>query len=358
MNILFRYTGIPLDPSFESFTGHAGKWCWWAIAQSIKELGHVITPLNWSDDFTPSQVYDAIFSIQHLHGLEGAYNADTVKIFRLTMCDAFYHNRTIKARVNAVNARRNANLQYRRLLPEYVNHYRSYDLADAIFLNGNDHNRWTYPDRYWRKIIPMNTCAANVVYPEMRKHIPRQRAFLYHAGAGAIHKGLDLVLEAFARHPEWRLHITSNLRGEPDFMKEFAYEFSLPNITYYGWTVVQSSQFQRILSECYAFVLPTCSEGQSPAVATCLTLGLYPVISRFTGIDLPDGCGLFIEELTVDCVEEMIQKLIDTSDKEVLRQVSILQSDAIVKYGREKFRETMKGYLKEFLGEATTMAVD
>lgn len=79
------------------------------------------------------------------------------------------------------------------------------------------------------------------------------------------------------------------------------------------------------------------------------TLGLYPIISRYTGIDLPEGCGTYLDGLTVEDVENAIMNM--PNDDELLRQVGIMQSDALVRYSRETFRKTMTGYLKEWLGQ-------
>ena len=344
MNILFRYTGVPLEPEFGAFTGHAGKWCWWCIGDILQTLGR-ITPIDWNEPFTPSGVYDAIFSIQHLNGLTGAFDGHTKKIVRLTMSDPNYHNRAIREQVYNASMRRDTKFELRRLLPENDNRL---DLADVILMNGNEHNKRTYPKELWSKIITMNTCASNVGDVELRDEI-KGRGFLFHAGSGAIHKGLDLALEAFAKHPEWELHITANLRNEPDFMREYAKELSLPNIHYHGWVVVSSPLFQSILDKCIAFINPTCSEGQSPAVATCLTLGLYPIISRYTGIDLPDRCGIYLDELTVDGVEEGVEEFLFLNDDEILDEISVIQSDAMVRYSRDAFRENMTKVLKEAL---------
>jgi len=81
-----------------------------------------------------------------------------------------------------------------------------------------------------------------------------------------------------------------------------------------------------------------------------LTLGLYPVISRYSGIDLLDGCGLYLDELTVEDVESKVQYVMNMTDAELLEQVQQLHRDALWRYSRERFRETMTGLIKEALG--------
>ena len=350
MKVLFRYTGFPLSPRMAHFTGHAGKWCWWCIYDILKGLGHDVTPHDWNLP-VPNEKYDAVFSIQHLQGIEPACTPDTIKIMRLTMADPVYHNHMMDQRVEIVSYRKNAKLVVRRKLQLHHDHYKSIEQADYVIMNGNDYNRRTYPEHLRHKIHLANTAAANIKdKPDMRTFIPKARHFLWHAGSGAIHKGLDLCLEVFAKHPEWTLHITGNLKHEPDFIRAYDKELNLPNVLYHGWMLVADRKFKMMLENVFAFINPTCSEGQSPAVATCLSLGLYPIISRYTGVDLPEGCGLFIEELTIDCVEEMVGKAMAMSNKELLRQVQITQADALEKYSREKFRETMAYHIKEALG--------
>jgi hypothetical protein len=47
-----------------------------------------------------------------------------------------------------------------------------------------------------------------------------------------VHKGLDLVLEAFARMPECQLTIVGPVRNEPEFVNVYRKElFHTPNIT-------------------------------------------------------------------------------------------------------------------------------
>lgn len=348
MKILFRYTGFPLGEHMRTWPGHAAKWCWWCIYDCLVELGHEVVPMNWNDEQPPPGPFDAVFSIQHLEGLEDVAGPETIKIIRTTMMDRFHHNDYIMRRVAETNARRASELIERRLLPLFTDPYWSFDQADHLLILGNDVVRSTYPSEYRDRMVLHNTCAFNkpgeIV---MRDYIPEQRAFLYHAGSGAVHKGLDLVLEAFADLPDLTLHVTGNYRAEEDFLAEYAKELALPNIHFHGWVVVQSKQFKDILNACYAFILPTCSEGQSPAVATCLSLGLYPIISKWTGHDLPEGCGTILPDLTVDAVKEAILSL--PGDDELLRQVSIMQAEALVKYSGETFRNTMMRHLKEWL---------
>jgi glycosyltransferase involved in cell wall biosynthesis len=337
-----------------SWTGHGSKWAWWCIYDILEGLGHRITLSDWRLD-PPGKNYDAVFCIQHLMGLDEAVNDDTIQMVRLTMADPFYHNKIVNERTEAVNKRRGTHFEPMRLLNMDHNHYWSIEQANAVFLNGNEWTKSTYPAEYHDKIKTVDNAAGNINRKvEMRTEIPKARHWLWHAGSGAIHKGLDLCLEAFAKHPEWTLHITGNLRNEPEFLAEYNRELNLPNIQYHGWLLVDSPKFQSIVDQCVGFILPTCSEGQSPAAATCLTLGLYPIISRQSGIDLPEEdeipyAGVYLRELTVREVETKVALVMDLADEILLDDIRACQSDAMTRYSREAFRDRMTGLLKEAL---------
>ena len=345
---LFRYAGFPMTPDMgATWRGHGTKWAYWCIWDILKALGYEVTLHDWNLPIPGGTTYDLVFSLMHLNDTDHVCKPDTFRMVRLSASEPEYHSRASGERVASVNQRRGCNLPVLRkldLISETINQ------ADLIILNGNEIVRRTYPQHLHERIIPMDVAAGNVRHKIIeRKAIPAERAFMWHAGHGAIHKGLDLCLEAFARHPEWTLHVTGNLRPEPGFMLEFAREFCLPNIHYHGWQLVSGPAFRELIDECFAFIFPSCSEGQSPAVATCLQFGLYPIISHQSGIDLPCGCGLYLDELTISDVEDKAQRVMNMSDEQLLSEIAVIQPDALWRYSRERYREVMEAHLRKAL---------
>ena len=96
---------------------------------------------------------------------------------------------------------------------------------------------------------------------------------------------------------------------------------------------------------------PTCSEAISAAVVTCLHLGLYPIISRDTGITLPENCGLYIENLTTDELEKLILAVMEMKDDEILHQAQLTQMEALIKYSRSAFKDQMQNYIVNSLAQ-------
>ena len=106
-----------------------------------------------------------------------------------------------------------------------------------------------------------------------------------------IHKGLDLLLEAFARLPDYHLMVCGPVPFEPftaaqpdlqrrarldgnyysdpssvalgeDFLREYERELHrTPNIHTVGWVDIGSQQFLEITQSCVAVVYASCPEG-------------------------------------------------------------------------------------------------
>ena len=66
-----------------------------------------------------------------------------------------------------------------------------------------------------------------------------------------MHKGLDLVLEAFAGMPDHHLYVCGPLQQEKDFVKAFYTElYETPNIHAVGWVDLEGPEFLEIVNKC------------------------------------------------------------------------------------------------------------
>lgn len=168
--------------------------------------------------------------------------------------------------MNARITRRFSELALRRgyLLPQerFIKYDEEYAnrTADGIICLGNQKAVETYAQ--FPKVIGIN----NAIYPtnserwrdknyeEGRKH------FLFFSGRGNIHKGLDVLLEAFAE-TDLHLHICQHM--QPDFMYLYRSELSeLANIHLYEFTKMRSKKFDELISRCNWTISATCAEGQ------------------------------------------------------------------------------------------------
>lgn len=350
--VLLSYLEQPLSlpESSPHFLGHTNFWESRAIADIFQKLGYQVEAINWSDrEFIPIGKYDVVFDIfANLGRLSSLLGRDTVKFLHCTGSDPYYQNAAEIKRVEEVNRRRNGNYVPKRVLAEPEWTYISLEAADACSLIGNEHTRSTYPEKY-RKKMELVTVSASEIDDrgkKIRDHVPSKREFLWFFGNGVVHKGLDLLLEIFAAHPNLHLHIVGDVTAEEDFCEIYKKELTdTDNIHLHGYLFPTSVEFQSLLQDVFCFVAPSCSESISTAAVTCLQLGLYPILSRDTGVSLPTGCGLYIEKLTTDYIEKLVLAVMEMKDDEIIYQTRQTQEDALKRFSRKAFKDRMEKFI-------------
>jgi len=163
---------------------------------------------------------------------------------------------------------------------------------------------------------------------------------------GAIHKGLDLVLDFFLKNPDLNLHICGELQKESRFYEIYRKRIlSSPNIRMYGFVDIMSEDFKKIMKLGVFSILPSCSEANATSVLTTMANGgMIPIVTRNTGIDIHDY-GILIEELS----PEGIEKSIHFSQTLSLEQVNN-RSEKIFNYCQTNYTiENFKRNLRKIL---------
>jgi len=350
--VLFSYLVYPLmwPETAPEFDGHSNAWESREIARIFQGLGYQVEAFRWDDNqFIPSGRYDIVFDIYtNLGRLATFFDHHTIKILHCTGSDPYYQNSAELKRVQAVNDRRNSQYLPRRMVQFPEQNYKSLQIADACSLLGNEHTLSTYPAHLRNKfeLIPVSASPLGNTQKTSSQYVPEERQFLWFFGSGAVHKGLDLVLEVFARNPNLVLNVVGDVSSEADFMQMYARELlDTPNIHYHGRLIPKSEAFQKICRDSFCFIAPTCSEGTSTAVVTCLQIGLYPIISRDTGVDLPVDCGLYLEECSMDEIEKAVISVYNLPAVELSNQIAAVQSFAQGHFSRQKFREAMENFI-------------
>lgn len=121
-----------------------------------------------------------------------------------------------------------------------------------------------------------------------------RNSFLCFAGNGLICKGVDVVVEAFLKHPDMNLHICGPI--EKSFFDYYGQKIEeSKNITYHGFIDPGGSKFNELASICSFVVFNSSAEGCCTSVATAMKAGLVPIINSWTGIKIEE-CGISIHE--------------------------------------------------------------
>lgn len=332
---------------------HTNRWESREIARLLSARGYVVDAINWNDsNFQPDRPYDLVLDIDaNLQRLAPLLPASTIRILHLTGSYGPFQNQAEVARVAAFEERTGKLYSPKRLVRWVELAERSLRLADACTLLGNEVTLSTYPEAYRAKIqlIPVSGSFLPKVRDVEEMRVKTGREFLWFFGDGAVHKGLDLVLEVFLKHPEWKLHVVGRAAEEKDFLQVYGDHLSRPNVVVHGQLVPSSEEFRAVMSHVFCFIAPSCSEGISPAAVTCLQFGLLPILSRQTGVSLPAECGVYLKNLSSDAVEQAIEGVLALSQDEVVRQTQKCQAQALQVYSRESFSRCYADFLEKVL---------
>lgn len=332
---------------------HSNFWECREIARLLNARGYGVDAIDWDDSaFQPDRPYDLVLDIDaNLQRLAPLLPETTVRILHLTGSYGPFQHRAELERVADFEKRTGKLYSPKRLVRWLELAERSLDLAHACSLLGNECTLDTYPEKYRNKItlIPVSGSplsgvkSADEMYPERRE-------FLWYFGSGAVHKGLDLVLDVFHSHPEWTLHVVGDAPCERDFAAAYGNQLAAPNVRIHGHLAPGDADFAGKIRNAFCFIAPSCSEGASPAVVTCLQMGLFPILSRQTGVDLPPGCGIYLDELNSASIEKAVRGVLALGREEVVRQISACQRMALKAYSRPAFSAAFSEFLRKVLG--------
>lgn len=335
--------------------GHSNKWESREIAKILKNKGFNVEIIDWNDEqFKINRDYKIVVDIgSNLARWKTKLNPRSLKWMHLTGSYPVFQNDAEKARIIALKGRKPGVVYSpKRTVSDYKKVIESIGISNACSLIGNNDTLLTYPKKYWPKITLVPVTASRLTYYKKNdtEYFPKDREFLWYFGAGAVHKGLDLVLESFLVNKELKLNIVGNIENEDDFKKIYKKEiYNTSNIKYYGFLDPTSEKFVKILKKCFCFIAPSCSESISTSVVTCMQIGLYPIISRHVGVNLPRTCGLYLEDLSVKSISSAVNKVNKMSKDNFVRQVTTLQEYSFLEFSRDKFNRSITNYIEKII---------
>jgi glycosyltransferase involved in cell wall biosynthesis len=330
---------------------HTNQWESLQIAQTFLELGYCVDVINWNDQaFKPQKSYSFFIDIHiNLERLAPLLNKDCIKILHITGAHWLFQNQAEYSRLLALQQRRKVTLKPRRQAPPSL----GIEYADYATILGNKFttNTFTYSQKPIYR-IPISTTAT---YPwfQSKSYETCRNKFLWLGSSGMVHKGLDLVLEAFSEMPHHHLTVCGPISNEKDFEDVFYKElYQTQNIKTLGWINVNSPEFTNIVKSCIGVVYPSCSEGGGGSVVTCMHAGLIPIVSYESSVDVED----FGVTLSTCCLSEIKNKIkyISSLPAQDLHTRSRRAWEfARTRHTKEKFSEEYLRFVKNILKDGT-----
>jgi len=346
--ISYLPSAFRMDEKDARFVSHVSFWRTREMARILNSLGYVVDVVDFTDTkFLPRRDYD-LFIGHGGHNFEriaGVLKPESVKIYFFSGCYWRFHNRSELARFDALRRRRGVTLPPDRLVTQ--SEEGALRMADALMGVGNEYTRRTFARFRSVHMIPSAVPPDETLDIAKKDFAAGRRHFLFFAGPGNVHKGLDLLLEAFSLLEKQELWICTRI--EPAFAS--AYEEALrrrPNIHVVEWIRPRSERFYDLMRRCNWTILPSCAEGVATSVVACMNQGLIPVVSEACGIEV-DDCGTLLKRCTVDEIAETARALSEYSPEECMRMSRAARRVARTHHSREACSGKMQAALTEIL---------
>ncbi len=319
------------------------------IANALNRLGYAVDIVNWQDrQFVPTAAYDAFMGMHQNFARLLPYLAPTTrKIFYATRCHPAFEIAADTTREVKLEQRRGVRLsaatQGREIEPD--------GLADEVIAIGNEFVQATFRERGLRvwgidnSNIP--TRAPALAHKDFQT---ARRNFLWIAGDGLAHKGLDLILEAFADLVQ-ELWVCGDLQAAADAELVHCYRrelFHTPTIHTIGWVDIHSTQFRQLTDQCAFVILLSASDAMPTSVLVAMGRGLIPIVSREVGLDTADF-GFTIDPTDIFKIRQRVQEISCTPPEQCRKMAAQAYVAATTRYTYAAFGARIEQLLKQTL---------
>ncbi len=286
---------------------HTIHWETLQMARTWLALGFAVDVILWTNPaFRPTKKYRVVIDKGHnLARLSRDLEPGCVKVMHADAAHWLFHTTAQFERLSALRARRGIALQPSKTVSPNL----GIETADCATVLGNRFTIETFAfagKPIYR--VPISTPLL-WPWPEGKDFEACRTRFLWFGSLGFVHKGLDLVLEAFQELPDHHLTVCGPIDSEPEFRAAFHRElYETSNVEIRGWIDIASREFTELARNTLAVVFPSCSEGGGGGVITCMHAGMLPVVTREASVDIGDF-GIAIVDGSVEGVRDAVRRV-------------------------------------------------
>jgi glycosyltransferase involved in cell wall biosynthesis len=322
------------------------------IARALNRLGYTVDAVDWQDKaFVPERHYDVCVGMHYNYGrlLPMLKAQRTINIYYATGAYWQFENEAEAARSDYLLKRRGIDIR----LPERLTANDWAQESDAIVALGDGFNEALYTPHN-KQVFSIDHVAIPSTPPNFESKDfqgEARRNFLCIVGTGLLHKGVDLVLEAFAGLGDCHLWLCGGLHPnlEEEFMRAYRKElFDTPNIHPVG--VVDRQGLNQLGEMCIASVHASCSESMATSVLDTMVRGLIPIVTRESGVST-EGLGMTFREATVEEIQRCVLEMANTPPEVCRKMAKDAYQTAITRYTLERYIHNMEQILRTILAE-------
>lgn len=283
------------------------------MSRSLNELGYIVDMIPFMDQtFVPAKNYDLIVS----HGnasfkrLNEEYLTDD--ILKITFATGSHWRIFVsqsEERYKRFSLSRGIEIPKEFNRP-IVNSDYICENCDLLVTLGETTADTFIP--FVKKVISINNASyCDIDTRKLNKNFEIGRNnFVFFCSNGNIQKGLDLLIEAFARTPELNLFINAAL--EEETIQNYRQELNLKNIFYTYPYIYRSKNKEKLLLELLNnsnfTILTGMMTGQSTAFINSMSYGMIPVANQEADFNLTD-IGFVIPSNNIDDIIKTIKEV-------------------------------------------------
>ncbi len=336
-----------MDHSAMEFVNHSNLWQCIEIAKIFRKLGFIVDAIDgYADGFVPQKRYNLFFDAGYNLDAWGDTLPDNCCKIRYAVGQHWIvRNKAELERLDRIRRNRGAVLKPKRAL-----RYGLADVsADALIYIGNEMMRKSY-SHVTCPAYPVRISGADMHFCDFKRDwMSAKTRFLWIGSGGMVHKGLDIVLEAFTLMPDLFLEVVGPVYKELEFFSAFNTELqNTPNIKVHGFIDIGSEEFQQIARSCVAMVYPTCSEGTGNVNIITMAKGLIPIISKESCMDVGED-GFILRNCEVNTIIEAVRNVSRMEDNELSHRSRQVSAFVMERHTRAEFSRQMRENLEKIL---------
>jgi Glycosyltransferase len=281
-----------------------------------------------------SKKYQILFGFGDVFYQLSKNNICKKRILYLTEKHPSYSNKKENERIEYLKKRHGKRVVQTRTNLHYKEDH--FNFVDAIVFIGNENEEKLIPICKPKFSIRPTGLYNSAYIPQKRNLSISKKNFLWFGSLGAVHKGLDLLIDVFNDQEECTLYIGGLGVIDKKILPKVKNKNKIIDL---GYVNVHSESFLELVYKCSFIIFPSCSEGISTSVITCMNHGLIPIITKETGIILKD-IGIELKDFKIETIAKIVREVSKRENEWFLEQHSLVYKNAHKNYSKENFHST------------------
>lgn len=183
-------------------------------------------------------------------------------------------------------------------------------IADKMIVLG-DRNQFLHYNIPIYELFPTGLLNRKFSFSKFEKN--DEMRFLWFGSSGLVHKGLDILLEAFSGLPN-SFNCSLTVYGASKNEMKYLNKIDNARIKIKSRIDVSSREFLEVARTHQYIFSTSCSEANSTSILTGMLHGIIPVVMKNAGMDRIGGNVVYLEDFKLDYVQSKIKSLVKNYD--------------------------------------------